>query len=523
VNTPRRHLTLFDAVCVIVGVIIGAGVYECAPAVASATSTPAGVVGFWVLGGLLSLCGALCYAELACAYPQAGGDYEYLTRAYGPPAGFLFGWFLVTLIRPGDIALLALVFARYGVAAAPDLFPGGHAGWWHQALAIGSVLVLTGINILGVRHGKRMQNTLTTIKVMSLLAIVLTAFIGARYLAPARPTADTHSDPAPLAASDVERETRDGSWTAGDGDRGTGADDTPDARLAGADGPGQSEVGDEEPGELAGAVVVGGATFGLAMIFVLFSYGGWNEMAFLAAEMEHPEKNILRGLVIGAVGVMSIYVLLNLAFLQALGLGGLARSQAVAVDAVAVALPTLGQSLISAAICISALGAVSGLIFTGSRIAYAIGRDYPLFSYLGQWHPESQTPIRALAVQAAVASLMIMVLGEFLEALIYTSAAVYCFFLASCLAVIVLRRKDPDVVRPYRVIGYPWTVLVFAGACSFLIYSAVTYRPLHGVALVGMLLLGCAVYWTQGPPRRGARGEGTPQSGDGEVDEKSHE
>jgi amino acid transporter len=393
------------------------------------------------------------------------------------------------------------------------------------------VLVLTGINILGVRHGKRMQNTLTTIKVMSLLAIVLTAFIGARYLAPARQAADTLSDPAPIPASAVERETRDGAWTAGDGDRDTGSDDTLDARLAQGNGLGQSEVegdaepaaGGEEPGELAGAVVVGGATFGLAMIFVLFSYGGWNEMAFLAAEMEHPEKNILRGLVIGAVGVMSIYVLLNLAFLQALGLGGLARSQAVAVDAVAVALPTLGQSLISAAICISALGAVSGLIFTGSRIAYAIGRDYPLFSYLGQWHPESQTPIRALAVQAAVASLMIMVLGEFLEALIYTSAAVYCFFLASCLAVIVLRRKDPDVVRPYRVIGYPWTVLVFAGACSFLIYSAVTYRPLHGVALVGMLLLGCAVYWTQGPPRRGARGEGTPQSGDGEVDEKSHE
>jgi basic amino acid/polyamine antiporter, APA family len=147
------------------------------------------------------------------------------------------------------------------------------------------------------------------------------------------------------------------------------------------------------------------------LILILFTYGGWNEMAYLAAEMERPEKNILRGLVIGACGVMGIYVLMNVAFLYALGLGGLASSQAVAVDAVSGVLSTLGQSVIGALICISALGAVSALIFTGSRIAYAIGQDYPLFAFLGQWHPESETPMRALVVQALLSSLMIIILG----------------------------------------------------------------------------------------------------------------
>jgi basic amino acid/polyamine antiporter, APA family len=515
-TVPQRHLTLFDAVCIIVGVIIGAGIFEIAPRVASATNSTLGVVGFWVLGGFLSLCGALCYAELATAYPRAGGDYEYLTRAYGPRAGFLFGWFLVTLIRPGDIALLALVFARYALAIAPDLFDPAYNWFWYRAIAIVGVLGLTYVNVLGVRQGKRVQNSLTTIKVLSVLAVVLLAFIGTRQVTRPAPVPDSSAPPevsssigddvseesngrgsTPAAVVPTPLENHTASTVEGTGEEG-GAEQS------------REEEGEQEElaeGERDGsgaepATVAVGATFGLALILVLFSYGGWNEMAFLAAEMEHPERNILRGLVIGACGVMAIYVLMNLSFVYALGLDGLSASEAVAVDAVAGALPTVGQSLISAAICISALGAVSGLIFAGSRIAYALGQDYPLFSFLGKWHPGSETPMRSLIFQATITSAMILVLGDFLDTLIYTSAAVYCFFLATCVSVIVLRWKDPHVPRPYRVVGYPFTVIIFGGACLFLLYSAITYKPQHGVALLGMLLLGCLVYMTQGVPKR---------------------
>jgi basic amino acid/polyamine antiporter, APA family len=182
-NTPRRQLTLVDAVCLIVGVIIGVGIYECAPTVAAASSSPAAVLGFWVLGGLISLCGALCYAELATAYPRAGGDYEYLTRAYGPRAGFLFGWFLVALIRPGDIALLALIFSRYALAMAPELFPASQAWLWYRVLAVGGVILLTAIHVIGVRYGKFVQNGLTTVKVLGILAVIGLALLGGGHLA----------------------------------------------------------------------------------------------------------------------------------------------------------------------------------------------------------------------------------------------------------------------------------------------------------------------------------------------------
>jgi len=424
----RQQLTLFDSTCLIVGIIIGVGIYQMAPDIAKGAGSAWGVVGLWVLGGLLSLCGALSYAELATAYPQAGGDYVYLSRAYGTWAGFLFGWAQLAIVRPGDIAVMAFAFATYARAVwdplAGTAFP--HA---REIYAVAAVVVLTLINVRGVREGKWTQNLLTMVKAAGLLLIAAAACF-----APAK---------APVAA----------------------------------------------PAEPAGSL-----PFSLALIFVLFTYGGWNEMAYVAAEVKNPRRNIVRALCAGTGAVMLLYLLVNGAFLHTLGFGGLAASKAVATDTVAAVAPRVGGALISALICVSALGAVNGLIFTGARISCALGADHRLFAWLGRWHPRFGTPAAALLLQGAIAVTLILALGSFVNAVLYTAATVYSFYLGSTLAVLVLRRKEPRLERPYRVAGYPFTPLMFAGACVFLIYSAIVYKPWIALVSCGLLLAGLPLW-----------------------------
>jgi amino acid transporter len=422
---PSQELTLFDSTSLIVGIIIGVGIYQMAPDIAKGAGGPWGVLGIWLLGGIISLFGALSYAELATTYPQAGGDYVYLSRAYGRWAGFLFGWAQLAIVRPGDIAVLAFAFATYA-RAIYDPLAGSAFPFMQQVYAVAAVAVLTLINILGVRQGKWTQNLLTSVKALGLLFIVGVAFF-------ARPSA---------AAA--------------------------------------------EPG--------GALPYNLALIFVLFAYGGWNEMAYVAAEVRNPRRNIVRTLVLGTLAVTALYVLINAAFLSALGYEGVKASKAIGADVVSGAFPQFGGILISLLVCVSALGAVNGTIFTGARISYAMGSDYQMFRALGEWHPRLRTPATALSVQGIIAAILLIVLGSYVNAVLYTAAVVYSFYLASTLAILVLRRKEPAVDRPCRVPLYPVLPLVFAGACAFLIYSAVTYRPVIAAAAAGLILLGAVLY-----------------------------
>jgi amino acid transporter len=214
-------------------------------------------------------------------------------------------------------------------------------------------------------------------------------------------------------------------------------------------------------------------------------------MAYVAAEVKHPRKNILRAMLLGAGGVTVLYLLVNGAFLRALGFDGIRSSDAVATDAVDTVLPGMGSVLIGGLICVSALGALNGLVFTGARISYAVGRDHRVFGQLGRWNSRSGTPVRALVLQGLIASALVLALGSFLNAILYTSAVVYGFYMATTVALLVLRRREPGVDRPYRVTGYPLTPLLFAGVCGFLIYSAVIYKPM--IAVVAVLLLGAGV------------------------------
>jgi len=430
--TPRRELSLFDSTCIIVGIIIGAGIYRTAPDVAKGALCWWGVLAIWVVGGLLSLCGGLGYAELASAYPREGGDYVYLSRAYGRWAGFLFGWVQLSIVRPGDIAAMAFAFATYAGKLYDPLAKSG-IPYGQRIYAIAAVVILTVINILGVKEGKWTQNILTTVKALGLLAIVSVALVAPH--GPATASAET-VDALPLS---------------------------------------------------------------LALILVLFTYGGWNEMAYVAAEVKKPRRNIVRALVLGTVSVTVLYLLVNGAFLYTLGYAGTATSEAVASDSISAVFPKMGGRMISALVCISALGAVNGLVFTGARISYAVGADHRALRPLGKWHPRTGTPVWALAVQGMIAVGLIVVLGSFVNAIIYTAAAVYSFYLATSVAVIVLRFKERDVERPYRVTGYPVTTIVFCAVCAFLIYSAVSYAlaetPIGLLISSGALLAGVLIYW----------------------------
>lgn len=424
--SAKKELSLFDVMCIIVGIIIGAGIYETTPVVAACMGSGPRTLFIWLAGGLLALTGALCYAELATTYPRSGGDYVYLTRAYGRTMGFLFGWTQLVIVRPGDIALISFVFARY----AEILYaPFEHVRLVYAALA---VILLTAINILGVKQGKWTQNILTVIKSLGLMAIVAAALF-----APERT-----STPAPVA-----------------------------------------------PGEL---------NLNLAVILVLFTYGGWNEIAYVAAEVKRPERNILRGLVIGTVAVTVLYLLANWAFLHTLGYEGMTGSEAVAVDSLATVFPEAAARVVGAIVCISALGAVNGLIFTGSRITYALGTEHRVFRHVGLWNKRSGTPIRALALQGCISLAIIVLAGSFIDTIVYTAPIFWSFVLATGLSLFVLRRKDPDTARPCKVALYPVVPIIFCAVCTFMCYSAFSYayavKPIALLILAVLVLAGLFTY-----------------------------
>ncbi|MGD8440651.1 MAG: amino acid permease, partial [Holophagae bacterium] len=396
-----------------------------APEIARGVGSASGVLTIWVIGGLLSLCGAVGYAELATAYPEQGGDYVYLTRAYGRWAGFLFGWLQTLVVRPGDIAVMAYVVATYAEPIVGRI-PGGK-----PALSAAVVVGLTSVNIAGVRLGVRVQNSLTVAKLAGVLLVVGAAAVAGGVPDVAREQTPT-VDPVPLT---------------------------------------------------------------VAFILVLFSFGGWNELVFVTAEVRNPNRNIVRAMMLALAVVTAVYLAVNTAFLRVLGFAGLAASDAVAADTVASVFPARASILVAALICVCAFGAVNGLIFAGSRIAYAMGKDHRVFAALGRWSVRTGTPVPSLAVQGALSVSLILVLGSFIDTVMYTAAAVYLFHLATSAAVIVLRYRDPTTPRPYQATGFPVTPLAFCLVCGFLIVATVDYRPILAFASFIVILLGVPAFW----------------------------
>jgi amino acid transporter len=443
----EAKLGLWDAVSIIVGIIIGVGIFETPADIFKEAPGPWAALGVWVVGGLLALIGAFCFAELATTYPRSGGEYVYLTRAYGPLVGYLFAWAQLTVIRPGSIGALAYIFAYYATGLMHE--PGANLVF---VLALSSVVVLTAINILGVVLGSATQNILTLLKVAGLIALVVVGI-------------------------------------------GWGSDDFGTAR--GGDG--------------------GLGWFVGAMILVLWTYAGWHEAAYIVAEVRDNRRNIPLALLLGTTTVIVIYLLVNLAYLAGLGLAG-AYSATLAADVVRLAWPHFGAKGMSLLIIVSALGGMNGMIFTTARIYAEFGKDHRLFSQLSHWSRRMGTPVRALMVQGVTNILLLLGMWAWggdrqtFETLInYTAAVFWVFFLLTGLALLVLRHKDADLPRPFRVPFYPLLPLIFCGCCAFMVYGAVQYKPRESVLGLGVLLVGLPFYfWPQKKRRQPAERELEP-------------
>ncbi|MBI3043639.1 MAG: amino acid permease [Betaproteobacteria bacterium] len=450
---PRPTLTVFDAVSMIVGIVIGVGIFKAPSIVAGNVASEAAFITLWIAGGVISLIGALCYAELGSSHPNAGGEYYFLSRAYGDWLGFLFAWARMTVIQTGAIAAIAFVFGDY----ASTLLPlGGKSAAIYAALA---VIAITALNVAGTSQSKWVQNALTTALVVTVLALVASGF------------AATPAPAAPVAA----------------------------------------------------AAAGGKAWFsGLALIFVLLTYGGWNEAAYLTAEMRDIRRNIVRALVIGIVVITSLYLLLNIAYVRALGLAGMQASKAVASDLMRATWGEGGAWVLGIVVVSAALSTLNATVFTGARTNYALGRDFVIFRALGRWSDQASAPVNALLVQGAI-SLALVGLASltpdgFQTMVAYTAPAFWLFFLLTSISLFLLRRqrnaqsgtggavnlqKDDDGVWTnyqedhYRVPLYPITPLLFVAACAYMLYSSFNYAmsldPGSIGAMVGIAMLASGV------------------------------
>lgn len=417
---PKQTLSVVDMIALILGVSIGTGIFKTPSLIAANTGEVNVFILAWLAGGIISFVGALCYAELATTYPHTGGDYHYLTRAFGRKVGFLFVWSRMTVIQPGSIAMLAFVFGDY----LSQILPLGP--YAHSFYASLSIATLTGMNLMGTRNGKGAQNLLTSLKVIGLFSVVMVGMMASPFSSPMVVT-----DPNPEAS------------------------------------------------------------FGLAMVFVLLTFGGWNEAAYISAELHEVRRNMVRALLWGLGIITAIYLLINLAYLRGLGLREMGQSEVVAADLMRRVFGEGGVKFISFLIIVSVLGAMNASIFTGGRTNYTLGQDFSLFGFLGKWHGRSNTPKNALLLQGAIA-LMLVLLGTlarkgFVTMVEYTAPVFWFFFLLAGLSLFVLRIKEPEVSRSFRVPLYPFTPFFFCMSCGYMLQASVAYTGIG--AFVGLVVL----------------------------------
>ena len=425
-GAPQTLLSVPDGMFLVVGMVIGVGIFKLPSLVAGNTSGDGQFLFAWLLGGIVSLCGALVYAELSSRHPETGGEYTFLLRGLGRGAAFLFVWSRMTVIQTGVIVAVAFAFGDY---ASEVLRLGEKSSAVWAAL---SVIALTALNVAGTFSSKTLQKVMEIVLIAALVLLALGALV---------------------------------------------AGVTPKPAAAPSGG--------------------GSVSFGLAMVFVLFTYGGWNEAAYLAGEVRDARRNMLKILVAGIVGVTLLYLLVNFAYLSALGLGGVRASKAVAADVMRLIAGEKGVVLIALVVCVSALTTMNAAVFTGARTTWAFAQDFPMFARLGSWRVQGSTPANALLLQGAICLLLVWAASfarDGFQAMVdYTAPVFWIFFLLTGVTLFVFRSRGGEAPL-VRTPLYPLVPIVFCGMCAYMFYSAVSYAMAdYGPKFGNMVLTGIVV------------------------------
>ena len=413
----------------VIGCIVGVGIFRTASSIAGHLQSPLLILSLWAFGGFLSLCGALCYAELSAMFPASGGDYVYISEVYGRFWGFLFGWTKLFIERTGTIAILGFVFAEYFSRVTPT---SSVALRW---VAAGAIVLLTLVNVAGIRWGKYVQNIFTALKIGALVSIVMagcSAMAGHNTVQPdwALPPMDV-----PLIQS-----------------------------------------------------------LGVALVFVLWTYGGWTEAVYVAEEVKHPTHNIPKAIVGGVILTTGLYLLVNWTYLLFIPIERLPHTPLVASDVMQDALGRAGATFISWMVACSAFGALNGYILTGGRILYAMGKDHALFAKLGTVNPTFLTPALALWTNALIAIGLVFT-KTFDQIMTYSTVVISVFFTMAVFGVMILRRTKPKHPRPYRAWGYPLTPILFCLTMVGFILDVCHKEPAEAAFGFIFLALGLPLYW----------------------------
>jgi APA family basic amino acid/polyamine antiporter len=425
--TKAAGLSVFDGVMMLVGIVVGIGIFKTPALVAANSGSGATFIGLWVLGGLIALVGALCYAELGSSHASSGGEYHFLSKAYGEKLGMLFGWARCTIIQPGAIAAVAFVYGEY-ISEVINL--GRYSFAIHGALA---VAVLTCVNLLGLREASWTQNLFAILAITALVLVILAAF----YVGPQPASAVVAKAPAaPFAAA------------------------------------------------------------GFAMVFIMLTFGGWNESAYLSGELRDVKRKMAPTLIWSILVITALYVLVNLGYLWVFGLQGLRDSKAVGADLMRLVAGSGGAIVLSLMITATALSTLNATIFTGARGYQALGQDLPWLGYLSEW--KGDKPANALLTQSALTLILIgfgaLARDGFETMTGYTAPAFWGFLFLVGVSVYVFRSRGDVAKDGFKIPLYPVLPAIFCAACLWMCWSGINYalflwsKSGYGIAGIGAIL-----------------------------------
>jgi APA family basic amino acid/polyamine antiporter len=426
----RRVLGLFSIIGIVVGTMIGSGIFINPAKVAQDVGTPGLMLLVWIVGGLLSFFGALAVSELAAAYPQAGGIYVYLREAYGSAIAFLFGWTLFLVIESGTVATLAVGFSSKYLPYFITLSP-----LQTKVISISLIAILAAVNVLGVKKGAFLMNFLTSIKFVGLIGICVVVFIFA-----SGSTANFLSSGAAAAAQ--------------------------------------------------GGVL---GSFGVALVAALWAYKGWENSTYSASEISNPQKNLPLGLFIGTLSVVVLYLLANLSYLYVFPAARMAASERIAADVMQTAVGPVGASVVALIILLSMSGTANGHLLTSPRVFYAMAKDGLFFKSVARVHPRYLTPYVSIILLAAWAALLSLS-GTFEQLFSFVIFGFWIFMGLTVLGVMILRRKRPELPRPYRTLGYPLTPILFILSSIFLTVNSLIRTFWNSFIGLALIALGIPVY-----------------------------